>query len=318
MSALLEACAGAGVREFCVCAGARNVALVVALERSSGCRVWHFFDERAAAFFALGRMMKTGAPVAVVTTSGTAVAELLPATIEAYYQSLPLVLLTADRPARFRATGAPQAIEQVEIFSGYARCLDVGGEAPAAAAECVGFLERAIRQGRPAHLNLCLEEPQAEEIEALGGVTFSDAAQVGRRGDGLALLEVFLEEPDGLLVMLGNLREDERCGLPDFLRRLGAPVLAEAGSGQREKLPGLVVRDVPDGVRKVLRHRRRAVGEILAGSGEPPGRRGVVGLARDVFRIGAWVRGDPGGGLGGDRTRAGRILQRDRAGGVGR
>ncbi len=106
-SEVLAACAGAGVREFCVCAGARNVGLVLGLERSEGCRVWHFYDERAAAFFALGRIMQGREPVAVVTTSGTAVAELLPATIEAHYQSLPLVLLTADRPRRFRGSACP-------------------------------------------------------------------------------------------------------------------------------------------------------------------------------------------------------------------
>ena len=117
---VLAACAGAGVREFCICAGARNLGLVVALERSGGCRLWHFFDERSAAFFALGRMMNTGSPVAVVTTSGTAVAELLPATVEAYYQSLPLVLLTADRPSRFRGSGAPQQADtQLHRRSGF-------------------------------------------------------------------------------------------------------------------------------------------------------------------------------------------------------
>ena len=124
-SEVLAALAGEGVGEFCVCAGARNLAFVVGLERSQGARVWHFFDERAAGFFALGRMMNTGCPVAVVTTSGTAVAELLPATIEAHYQSLPLVLLTADRPARFRGSGAPQAIEQPGMLAPYARLRDI-------------------------------------------------------------------------------------------------------------------------------------------------------------------------------------------------
>ena len=70
-------------------------------------------------------------------------AELLPATVEAYYQSLPLVLLTADRPARFRGSGAPQAIEQAGIFGCYARCLDIEGDAAGVGA----FLAKAIARG---------------------------------------------------------------------------------------------------------------------------------------------------------------------------
>jgi len=249
-SEILAACADAGVREFCVCAGARNVGLVLGLERSEGCRVWHFYDERAAAFFALGRIMQGREPVAVVTTSGTAVAELLPATIEAHYQSLPLVLLTADRPRRFRGSGAPQAIEQVGLFSNFARCLDVEGEG----SEVSEFLSRAIRDSLPAHLNVCFEEPGAHALASLEGLTFCKPEPSGRPAeDAQALLDYFLEDCEGLLVMLGNLQEYEREGLLEFLQRLGAPVLAEAGSGLREKLPGLLQHEAPAGVRKVLR-----------------------------------------------------------------
>lgn len=104
-----------GVAEYCVCAGSRNAPLIADLTDA-----YSFVDERSAAFFALGRIKLHGKPVAVFTTSGTAAAELLPATIEAYYSGLPLVLVTADRPARFRGTGAPQCIEQVNLFGPYA------------------------------------------------------------------------------------------------------------------------------------------------------------------------------------------------------
>ena len=109
----------AGVREFCVCAGSRNAPLLAVLGTSDA-KWFSFVDERSAAFFAIGRIKLHGDPVAVVTTSGTAVAEMLPAAIEAYYSGLPLVLVSADRPARFRGTGAPQSIEQPGIFGVYA------------------------------------------------------------------------------------------------------------------------------------------------------------------------------------------------------
>jgi 2-succinyl-5-enolpyruvyl-6-hydroxy-3-cyclohexene-1-carboxylate synthase len=115
--AIIERVRDAGVTDFCVCGGSRNAPLLAVLGTAN---VYTFVDERAAAFFALGRAKRDGKPVAVITTSGTAAAELLPATIEAYYSGTPLVLITADRPARFRGTGAPQSIEQPGLFGGYA------------------------------------------------------------------------------------------------------------------------------------------------------------------------------------------------------
>jgi len=116
--AVIEEARLAGVREMCVCSGSRNAPLLAVLSRSE-LKLWTFVDERSAAFFAIGRMKLTGQPVAVVTTSGTAAAELLPALVEAHYSGLPLFVITADRPARFRGTGAPQSIEQVNLFGVY-------------------------------------------------------------------------------------------------------------------------------------------------------------------------------------------------------
>jgi len=112
---LIEMVRGFGVIDFCVCSGSRNAPLIAVIDSA-----YSFVDERSAAFFALGRAKRDARPVALITTSGTAVAELLPATIEAYYSGVPLVLITADRPARYRGTGAPQAIEQESIFGVYA------------------------------------------------------------------------------------------------------------------------------------------------------------------------------------------------------
>jgi 2-succinyl-5-enolpyruvyl-6-hydroxy-3-cyclohexene-1-carboxylate synthase len=131
--------------EFCVCAGSRNSPLLAVLG-SGEVRTFSFVDERSAAFFALGRIKQHGKPVVVVTTSGTAVAELLPAAVEAFYSALPLVLITADRPARFRGTGAPQCIEQEGIFGPYA-AVD----------------ERTWTGRMPLHVNLEFDEPLIDE-----------------------------------------------------------------------------------------------------------------------------------------------------------
>ncbi len=141
--AIIERVRGAGVTDFCVCAGSRNAPLLAVLGTAN---VFSFVDERAAAFFALGRVKRDGKPVAVITTSGTAAAELLPATIEAYYSGAPLVLITADRPARFRGTGAPQSIEQPGLFGVYA------------ASDFNGWNQRA-----PLHINVEFDEPLIDE-----------------------------------------------------------------------------------------------------------------------------------------------------------
>jgi 2-succinyl-5-enolpyruvyl-6-hydroxy-3-cyclohexene-1-carboxylate synthase len=135
-----------GVDTFCVCAGSRNSPLLAVLSAEKNIDVLSFVDERSAAFFAVGRSKRDDRPVAVMTTSGTAVAELLPATIEAHYSSIPLILITADRPARYRGTGAPQCIEQDGIFGVYA-------------ATAMNEWNRRA----PLHLNIEFDEPLIDE-----------------------------------------------------------------------------------------------------------------------------------------------------------
>ena len=142
---VLELVRSAGVEECCICSGSRNSPLIVVFSQSD-LHVYSFFDERSAAFFALGRAKLRERPVAVLTTSGTAVAETLPAAVEAYYSGVPLILVTADRPERYRGTGAPQAIEQEAIFGPYA------SRDPAA-------WDRSM----PLHLNVPFDEPLLDE-----------------------------------------------------------------------------------------------------------------------------------------------------------
>ena len=161
--AVIEAVLAAGVQEFVICAGARNSALIVVhAALGDNVRLWQHFDERAAGFFAIGRIRATERPVAVVTTSGTAAAELLPAVIEAHYQGLPLVALTADRPKHYRGSGAPQAIEQPGLFASYADLSDICRSSQ---------LERHLKNWdskwrwlEPLHVNVCLEEPDTDSL----------------------------------------------------------------------------------------------------------------------------------------------------------
>lgn len=109
-----------GISEVVYCPGSRNAPLGRQLHATSGMRVHVRLDERAAGFLALGLSRATGVPVPVVMTSGTAVANVLPAAIEAYHAGVPFIILSADRPRRLVGTGASQTINQDGLFGMYA------------------------------------------------------------------------------------------------------------------------------------------------------------------------------------------------------
>lgn len=221
---VLTACVEAGVKEFCLCAGARNSPLVMTLAKAEGIRIFHFFDERSAAFFALGRIKNHQQPVAVITTSGTAVAELLPATVEAHYAGLPLILITADRPRAYRGRGAPQAIEQVGIFSHYVeKAVDVADSS-------ADLSFRDWSRQRPVQINVCFAEPLIDaDIPALQFQNIKTKPTESSHFKPNAK-RVSLSKP---IVIVGALRTVDAMVVQEFLAQHGLPVYAEAQSNLR-------------------------------------------------------------------------------------
>jgi 2-succinyl-5-enolpyruvyl-6-hydroxy-3-cyclohexene-1-carboxylate synthase len=254
--AAIERLLSAGVRTFCVCPGGRNAPLVDALDAlpPGVADVLPFFDERSAGFFALGRARRDSSPVAIVTTSGTAAAELLPPMVEGYYSSVPVVALTADRPRACRGSGAPQAIEQVNLFGTYAT-VSLDAEHPDELNAWPSF-------DGPGHINLCFAEPLLADWDAAfvpdggragvspgeapaassAGKVWDEAPASPTSGSQQADVDAFLTAVRSPLVIVGGLpgRGDAEAA-QRFCHALGAPVLAEASSGvRRGTLPGLL------------------------------------------------------------------------------
>lgn len=156
--ALLQALWSGGVREFVLAPGSRSAPLALALHRADAVgdvRLHVRVDERSAGFLALGLAKGSRRPVAVVTTSGTAVGNLLPAVMEAHHTGVPLVVVSADRPERLRGTGANQTTLQAGIFGPFAACHDLrSSDSPEALAAAAGS---ACVAAGPTQLNLQLD-----------------------------------------------------------------------------------------------------------------------------------------------------------------
>ena len=186
-------------------------------------------DERSMAFTALGNSMASGRPVAVITTSGTAVANLHPAVLEASHAGVPLILLTADRPARLRGKGANQTTFQPGIFSP-ATVADYDLEAVDASV-AAKFASQAVidatEKHGPVQLNLQFDLPlSAQEPDAnavLSGLgEFSEPQTLE-----LSELEVPVDSHTVVIAGAGG------AGARAFAEKAGLPLLAEPSSGER-------------------------------------------------------------------------------------
>ena len=247
-----------GIREAVLCPGSRSAPLAFALQAADDegrLRLHVRTDERSAAFLALGLAKGGNAPVPVVTTSGTAVANLHPAVLEAAHTGVPLLLLTADRPPELRGTGANQTTDQVGLFGSAVRWQhDVGvpDDRRGQVAHWRSVASRAVlvatgaRGGfpGPVHLNLPLREPLVPDgsgdlVEPMEGRAdggpWTSAAVVPPTPPLTAVRPRGPEEPR-TLVLVGDLPApapggtDWGAAAADLAAVHGWPVVAEPSS----------------------------------------------------------------------------------------
>jgi len=246
--AVVDEMARAGVREAVLCPGSRSAPLALALydaDSAGRIRLHVRIDERSGGFLGLGLAKVSGLPVPVLTTSGTAVANLHPAVLEAHHSGIPLVVLSADRPPHLRDSGANQTTDQVKIFGSsvrlFAECLPPAGDLGQVAA-VRGIVDRALaaatgartRMPGPVHLNVPFDEPLLPEPDVAGPLPWPPGRPQGRAWTTVPALPA----PPAALIATGPrtvVLAGDGAGPPARALAEGAgwPLLAEPSSGAR-------------------------------------------------------------------------------------
>ena len=239
-----------GVRDVVVAPGSRSAALAIAAARREDVAVTVLIDERSAAFFALGIGKATGRPAAVVTTSGSAVAHLYPAVVEADTGLVPLLLLTADRPPELHGVGANQTIEQSGLFGTAVRDMVELGPAEhdqSAHASWRQGVCRALEAAAegPVHLNIAFREPLVPETDdgrtrdrafefdtggRPGGARWVEAPP---RGEQTATLDERWTDPERGVVVAGDAPHIGLEQIDRLAATLGWPLIVEPTAGGR-------------------------------------------------------------------------------------
>lgn len=252
-----------GIDYFCLSPGSRSAPLTVAAARHQQARRVICVDERAAAFHALGYARATGRPAVLICTSGTAVANYLPAVVEASADNVPLLVFSADRPPELRHTGANQTIQQPGIFATYVRwefdmpCPDPH-IAPQFVLSTVNYaLSRTIAPvPGPVHLNWMFREPLAPvQTRADKPATYPASVQHRMNGAGpyaryerpvitaapavIDDIVRLLNDASAPLLVAGRLSSNEETrAIVELAATAGLPVCTDIASGLHTGTPG--------------------------------------------------------------------------------
>ena len=246
---LVQMLVDSGVERFVISPGSRSTPLALAVARNPSARQWVIIDERDAAFFALGQSKMTGTPTALICTSGTAVANWLPAVVEANHSATPLLLLSADRPPELHNCGSNQTIEQNNIFGEQVREFhtipppdEINNplqQLSTLIPQIIGGMDHPIPG--PVHINIPFREPllpdhpeQIEhEREQNPPATQEKITQLEDEADYNILYRSLHGKPGLILCGETNYGDDFYHLLEQLANRLDSPILADPLSNLR-------------------------------------------------------------------------------------
>ncbi|MFM7068155.1 MAG: 2-succinyl-5-enolpyruvyl-6-hydroxy-3-cyclohexene-1-carboxylic-acid synthase, partial [Actinomycetes bacterium] len=243
---LVDEWAHLGVRYAVVAPGSRSTPMAVALLEHPDLHVELHHDERSAAFTALGVGLATKTPALLLCTSGTAAAEFHPAVVEAHQAGVPMIVITADRPAELQGVGAPQTIDQRNLYGPAVRWYcepgapEAGGSAWWRDLAADAWLRTGGTPPGPVHLNLAFREPLVGAAGPLPPRPAVEAVRVTGAGwhlpdEELGRLAEALDGRSGVIVAgaRAGSTETDRQALLSLAETLGWPVLADPTSGCR-------------------------------------------------------------------------------------
>ncbi len=235
-------CVSAGIREVVLSPGSRNAPLVFAFAACPEIRCLTVVDERSAAFFALGMAQQLRRPVALVCTSGTAALNYAPALAEAYYQRIPLVAITADRPPEWIDRADGQAIRQNNLYANYIACsctlpTDITNlsDKEQTSLLITKSLSVCLCENRPVHINVPLREPLYNRVES--GKRKIENRKWKKENDRHFTLHSPLSTLHSAMILLGQMPPDPELNeLLGKLAQLGVTVLSETVSNVQNPL----------------------------------------------------------------------------------
>lgn len=246
---MTESLVKAGVQAAVISPGSRSTPLAYAFAASDDIQTYMQVDERSAAYFAVGMAKASGKPVVLLCTSGTAASNYHPAITEAFYARLPLIVMTADRPHELRGVGAPQAIDQLNM---YGKHVKFSVDLPLAEenAELDRYLDRHIQRAvsvsltkpaGPIHLNIPLREPLLIDFDqqtADSSFVESISGQSHLSDEALKIFSEMLSETENGLIIAGELPVGfDKRKFWNFAKSLQWPVLADPLSNLRSEVP---------------------------------------------------------------------------------
>ncbi len=243
----------AGVKYACIAPGSRSTPLTYSFVKNKKIKCFTGIDERSLAFFALGLSKKSKTPVAIVCTSGTAVANIYPAVIEAFYSRIPLIVCSADRPAYLVGKGANQTINQKEFYKNHIRAFVDCGLPKVNEKYFLNFSKKIVHSLTictsedigPVHFNFPFEKPfepknYTDEVSSslLNKINYPYLGNIKQKQFNQVLLEKlfakFLSIKKGLIVAGPSYDlTDNRSSILKLANALAYPVFADVASGLR-------------------------------------------------------------------------------------